>query len=53
MDRLIKKDPAITVVVVTYGSWIYNYLYMQSMPITTKVVSSNLAHGIVYSIKIM
>jgi hypothetical protein len=29
-----------------YGGWIYNYnVYMQSVPITTKVVSSNPAHG--------
>jgi hypothetical protein len=30
---------------------IISYLYMQSMPITTKVVSSNPAHGKVYSIQ--
>ena len=28
----------------SYGSWIYNYL-MQSVPITTKAVSSNPTHG--------
>jgi hypothetical protein len=31
-----------------HGSWIYNCL--QSVPITTKVVSSNPIHGEVYSI---
>ena len=37
---------------VKYGSWIYNYLYtyMQSLPITTDVVSSNLDQGEVYNI---
>jgi hypothetical protein len=34
-----------------YGSWIYNYLYMQSVAITTNVASSNPAHGEVYSIQ--
>ena len=33
-----------------YGSWIYNYL-MQSVPITTKFVISNTAHGELYSIQ--
>jgi hypothetical protein len=32
-----------------YGNWIYNHL-VQSVPFTTKVVSSNLVHGEVYSI---
>jgi hypothetical protein len=35
----------------SYGSWIYNYL-CKSVPITTKVVSSNSAHGEVYSIQL-
>ena len=34
-----------------YGSWIYNYLYMLSVTITTKVVNSNPAHDEVYSRK--
>jgi len=34
----------------SYGSLIYNYL-MQSVPITTKFVISNTAHGEVYSIQ--
>ena len=36
-----------------YGSWIYNYmyLYVQTVPITTKVVSSNPVHGDVYLIQ--
>ena len=34
-----------------YSSWIYNYLFVQSMPITTKVLSSNPAHGKMYSIQ--
>jgi hypothetical protein len=29
-----------------YGSWIYYYLCNQTVPITTKVVNSNLAHGV-------
>jgi len=33
----------------SYGSWIYNFLY--NLPITTKAVSSNPAHGEVYSIQ--
>ena len=33
-----------------YGSWIYNHL-VQSVPFTTKVVSSNPVHGKVYSIQ--
>ena len=28
----------------SYGSWIYNLLYMQSVPITTKTVCANPAH---------
>jgi hypothetical protein len=36
--------------VISYGSWIYNYLSMQLMPITTNVMSSNPAYGEVYSI---
>jgi hypothetical protein len=28
----------------SYGSWIYNLLYMQSVPITTKAVCANPAH---------
>jgi hypothetical protein len=32
--------------------WIYNYLCMQSMTITTNVVSSNPVHGKVYSIQL-
>jgi len=36
----------------SYGSWIYNYqLPVQSVPITTKVMSSNPVHGEVYSIQ--
>ena len=35
----------------SYGSWIYNYLQVQSVPITIKVVSSNPVHGEVYSIQ--
>jgi len=35
----------------SYGSWIYNYR-MQSVPITTNVVSSNTAHGEMYSIQL-
>ena len=31
--------------------WIYNYLYMQSMPIAIKLVSSNPVNGKVYSIQ--
>ena len=31
----------------SYGSW----MYVQSVPITTKVVSSNTFHGEVYSIQ--
>jgi hypothetical protein len=27
-----------------HGRWIYNLLYMQSVPITTKVVCANPAH---------
>ena len=40
-------------VVVLVGSWIYSYTYaiMQCMPITTKVASSNPAHGEMYSIQ--
>ena len=34
----------------SYASWIYNYL-MQSVPITTKFVISNTAHGELYSIQ--
>jgi len=34
----------------SYGSWIYNYL-VQSVPITTNVVISNLVHCKVYSIQ--
>jgi hypothetical protein len=34
----------------SYGSWIYNYLYMQSVPITTDVVGWNLAQSDVYNI---
>ena len=34
-----------------YGGWIYNYLYMQSVPIITNIVSSNPAHGEMYSIQ--
>ena len=34
----------------SYGSWIYNYLYA-TMPITTKVVSSNATHDEMYSIQ--
>jgi hypothetical protein len=34
----------------SYSSWIYNYLTVQSVPITTKFVSANPVHG-VYSIK--
>jgi hypothetical protein len=34
----------------SYGSWIYNYLSMHSVPITTDVVSSNLDQGEVYNI---
>ena len=37
-----------------YGSWINNYIvpvHVQSVPITTKVVSSNPVHGEVYSIQ--
>jgi hypothetical protein len=34
----------------SYGSWIYNYVPMQSVPITTDVVSSNLDQGEVYNI---
>ena len=35
-----------------YGSWIYNYnVPVQSVPITTKVVSSNHVCGRVYSIE--
>ena len=33
----------------SYGSWIYNYL-MQSVPITTDFVSSNIDQGEVYNI---
>jgi len=32
-------------------SWIYTYTHMQSVSITTKVVSSNPAHGEMYSIQ--
>ena len=41
-------------VLLSYGSWIYNYkkkLLMQSVPITANVVSSNPIHGEVYSIQ--
>jgi len=34
----------------SYGNWIYNYLYNQSLSRTTKVVGSKPAHGEVYSI---
>ena len=37
-------------VVIIYGSLIYNYL-CPAVPITTKVVSSNPSHGEVYSIQ--
>ena len=40
-------------VLLSYGSWIYNYkknVLMQSVPITANVVSSHPAHGEVYSI---
>ena len=30
-----------------YGGWIYNYMFVQSVPITIKVVSSNPVHGVV------
>jgi len=33
------------------GSWIYNYLHVRSVHITTKVVSYYPAHGEVYSIQ--
>jgi hypothetical protein len=36
----------------SYGSWIYNQQPVQSVPIITKVLSSNLAHGEVYSISL-
>ena len=36
----------------SYGSWIYNYsVSVQSVSITTKVISLNLSHGKVYSIQ--
>ena len=35
----------------SYCNWICKKMYMQSVPITTKVVSSIPAHGNVYSIK--
>ena len=35
----------------SYGSWIYKVLLVQSVPIITKVESSNPAHGEVYSIQ--
>ena len=41
--------PGVVVVVVSYDSWIYNYI--QSVPIITKVVSSNPAHCELYSIQ--
>jgi hypothetical protein len=34
-----------------YGNWIYNYLPVQSVPITTDVVSSNPTHGKVYQME--
>ena len=36
---------------VQHGREIYNYVPMQSVPITTNVVSSNSAHGKVYLIQ--
>jgi hypothetical protein len=35
----------------SYGSWIYSYLFNQCLFITTEVLSSNSAHGEVYSIQ--
>ena len=35
----------------SYGSCIYKYQFMQSVPITTKVVSANPAHGEMYFIQ--
>ena len=35
----------------SYSSWIYSLLYMQSVPITTKVMCLNLVHGEVYLIQ--
>jgi hypothetical protein len=35
----------------SYGSCIYNYLYVQSVHITTKIVSSNPVHDQVYSMQ--
>ena len=48
--KLYKKRRA--VVACSYGSWIYNYIFvpMQSVPITTDVVSSNLDQSKVYNI---
>ena len=37
-------------VVWVYGSWAYNFICL-SVPITTKVVSSNPVHGEVYTIQ--
>ena len=33
------------------GSWIFYYLYVQLVPITTNIVNLNLVHGEVYSIQ--
>ena len=41
---------AVVATIWSCGSWIYNYP-VQSVPITTKVVSSNPVHGEVYSIQ--